>query len=372
MLAAYRGEKLDRVAVAPEFWCYLPARLLGMDMIQIERDIAHWRALRETFRHYDCDGWGIVGPSGPPSPFTGESHETPLPGGRIETRHVTHTPSGDLVSRSLHDPHDPSWPLERPIKDFEAHWPVFEQLALRDPDGCDWSPVQKALDEVGEDYLLEVAVGAPFTDFVGGPREGDFAQMIVDLIEHRDYLLALRERFVEQHCALIEAAFAQTTAESVFIGCCWSCASVLGTRLWREWDRPVLEAFTRAAHKAGGMIHVHCHGKCAELITDFAEMGVDCLCPMERPPGGDITPENMAAVKDLTRGRVALNGNVHTVETLIRGTPADVEREVREIVDMWSDDGRVIVGTGDQVGWETPDENIHAMIETAKSYGRYD
>ena len=67
MLAAYRGRKLDRVAVAPEFWYYLPARLLGLDMIEFSR-VPFWQALQQTFRHYDCEGWGLTGPAGPPGP----------------------------------------------------------------------------------------------------------------------------------------------------------------------------------------------------------------------------------------------------------------------------------------------------------------
>ena len=371
MLAAYRGRKLDRVAVAPEFWYYLPARLLGLNMIDFSRRVPFWQALKETFVHYGCEGWGAVSPAGPPGPFRSESDETQLDGGRIEVRSVTHTPAGDLVSRSLLDPVEPSWSLERPIKDFEAHWPVYERLALRDPAGYDWSPVQKALDAVGEDYLLEVWAGVPFTDWVGGPREGAFEQMIIDLMEHEDYLVGLRERYVAHACALIETAFQNTTAPAVAIGCSWSCVSLLGAKLWRKWDKPVLAAFVQAAHRRGGLLHLHLHGRCAELIPDVVEIGVDCVCPMERPPGGDIAPDNMARMKDLTRGRLTLNGNVHTVETLIRGTPADVESEVKEIIDLWADDGRLIVGTGDQVGVETPDENIWAMIDTAKSYGRY-
>ena len=372
MLAAYRGLRLDRMPVAPEFWCYVPARLLGVNMIEFQRNVPFWQALQQTFRHYRCEGWGIVAPRRPPAPFSSEHVELPRPEGRIETCDVLHTPAGDLVWRSLLDPLEPAWTLERPIKDFFRHWPVYEQAALPDPAQYDWTPVQKALDGVGGDYLLEVHAGDPFTDFVGGARQGGFQQMVLDLVEHEDYLLGLRERYVAHGCALVEAALTHTSAESVFVGCAWSCASLLGARLWRKWDRPVIEAFTAAAHRSGGLIHVHLHGRCAELIRDLVEMGVDSLCPLERPPGGDVSPENMAAIKDITRGRTTLNGNVHTVETLIRGTPRNVEREVREIVDLWGDDGRLIVGTGDQVGRETPDENIWAMIETAKSYGRSD
>ena len=38
--------------------------------------------------------------------------------------------------------------------------------------------------------------------------------------------------------------------------------------------------------------------------------------------------------------RVTVNGNVHTVETLIRGTPDTVRREVEEIFTQWGPDKR--------------------------------
>ena len=34
-------------------------------------------------------------------------------------------------------------------------------------------------------------------------------------------------------------------------------------------------------------------------------------------------------------------------------------------------DGRFVLSTGDQCGRDTPEENILAMIETAKNYGEY-
>jgi hypothetical protein len=61
-----------------------------------------------------------------------------------------------------------------------------------------------------------------------------------------------------------------------------------------------------------------------------------------------------------------MNGNVHTVETLIRGCPEDVRREVREIKAAFAGSARCIIGTGDQVGAETSEENLLAMIEEGK------
>ena len=43
--------------------------------------------------------------------------------------------------------------------------------ALAPPDVLDWRPVQAALDEVGDGYLLEVFAGSPFIDYAGTQRE---------------------------------------------------------------------------------------------------------------------------------------------------------------------------------------------------------
>jgi uroporphyrinogen decarboxylase len=103
------------------------------------------------------------------------------------------------------------------------------------------------------------------------------------------------------------------------------------------------------------------------ILNELAELGLDCICPFERPPGGDVT--DVRVVRQALNERTTFNGNVHTVDTLIRGTPADVEREVTEIMQAFEGSPRLIVGTGDQVGGETPEENIHAMIDTARRLG---
>ena len=65
MLAAYEGRPADKTPVAPEFWYYIPARFLGVPMYTLELEIPHWQALQQTFRHYQCEGWGIVAPGSP-------------------------------------------------------------------------------------------------------------------------------------------------------------------------------------------------------------------------------------------------------------------------------------------------------------------
>jgi uroporphyrinogen-III decarboxylase len=137
--------------------------------------------------------------------------------------------------------------------------------------------------------------------------------------------------------------------------------------MWREWDKPVIKAVAEEIHKHDKLLHIHFHGKCMETVADFAEIGIDCVCPFERPPGGDVKgKDDLEAIAKLLKGRTTMNGNIHTVETLINGTENDVRREVREVLEAFQDNPRVILGTGDQVGRETPEENIHAMVDEAK------
>ncbi len=371
MLAAYRGQAVDCVPVAPEFWCYYPARVLGVDMTSLELEIPHWQALLRTFTRYGTEGWGIVSVQPPLPDVRTETRMRSTGEGTYESLTECRTPAGLLTSRRRYDRVEPSWYLERPVKSFEEDWPKYHATIFGLVDQTDWSGVRHALREVGESYLLELSVGAQFFDLVAFNREGGFEQGVFDLMEHEAFFTDLQERYIDYLCRLVEAACRNTDVESFYIGCCWSCTTLLGPDLWRRWDLPVIRAVARAVHAQGKLLHLHFHGTCREVLPDLAGCGADCICPFERPPGGDVS--DVGEIRRILGDRVTMNGNVHTVETLIRGTTRTVEDEVAEIFTQWGPDRRrLILGTGDQVGYETPEENILAMIAAGRRWGRQD
>ena len=366
MLNAYRGMPNDRPAVAPEFWYYYPAKLLGVDMIEFQRKVPFHLALKTTFEKFGCEGWGIAFPNIHNDKVTSRSQERWVTPDRLEIRRVTRTPHGELTSASLLDRHEPSWEIERPIKDPARDLGAFEDAHLPDLSGMDARGMVRAWEEVGESYLLEGWLGVPFFDFYASGREGGLEVAIIDFIEHPDVFDTLRGKYIAHIVAKAGLLCEKTPFESFVIGCSWSCNSLIGPAMWRRWDKPVIAAVAEEIHRHGKLLHVHFHGRCMDTVADFAEIGINCVCPFERPPGGDVVGlEGLKTVERLLRGRTTMNGNVHTVETLIRGKATDVRREVREILDAFRGNPRVIVGTGDQVGRETPEENLLAMIEEA-------
>lgn len=369
MLNAYRGILNDRLAVAPEFWYYYPAKVLGVDMIEFH-DIPFHRAIRPTFEKFGCEGWAVAGARLPIRDTESTSSQRWLNDHRREDRTVTRTPFGTLTSALVLNRNDAAnWQSELPIKDLARDLPAYAHMTLGDnPESVDPTQALAARIEVGESYLLECNAGPTFFDFVAPAREGGFEQAVCDFLDHEPLLEKLQERYIDHMVRKVRALCLKTPFEAYFMGCCWSCLSLLSPDFWRKWDKPVLKAVADELHRHGRLLHHHFHGKCIEVAGDFPEIGIDCVCVFERPPGGDVA--GLAGLKEVARrleGRTTMNGNVQTVDTLIRGTPADVRREVAEIRNAFAGNQRVIVGTGDQVGRETPEQNLWAMVEATRA-----
>ncbi len=367
MLNAYRGVFSDRIPIAPELWYYYPAKLMGVDMLAFQREVPFHQALKNAFAHFDCEGWGIAFGDSLAPDVKRTVKETWRNPDTLEVCTTLHAPSGDIEQREVYARHEPSWLTERYIKDPARDLDVFLHACMADPEKMDVSPFTRAWEEIGDAYLLEAWLGVPFFDFYGGNREGGLEAAVMDFFVQEPLFEGLQERYTDYMVRLARTICERTPFESLCIGCSWSCNSLIGPEMWRRWDKPVIAAVAQEAHRHGRLLHIHFHGRCIETVADFAEMGIDCVCPFERPPGGDVVGlDGLRQVVRLLDGHTTMNGNIHTVETLIRGTEGDVRREVREVMEAFKGNPRVILGTGDQVGYETPEENIYALIDEAR------
>jgi len=98
------------------------------------------------------------------------------------------------------------------------------------------------------------------------------------------------------------------------------------------------------------------------------ETELTIIDPLERPPMGDC---DLAELKRLYGDKICLKGNLHTTDTMWRGTVEDVVAAAKQAIDDAAEGGRFVLSTGDQCGRDTPFENLHAMVEVARTYGRY-
>ncbi len=148
-----------------------------------------------------------------------------------------------------------------------------------------------------------------------------------------------------------------------------------GTLVWqspqifRELVLPLLQHATRLAAEIGIPTHIHSCGPEAELVKMAAEEScLTIIDPLEIPPMGDC---NLAELKKRYGDKIVLKGNLHTTEVMLRGTVDNVTAASRKAIDDAAAGGGFVLSTGDQCGRDTPDENLRAMVETARTYGRY-
>jgi uroporphyrinogen-III decarboxylase len=80
---------------------------------------------------------------------------------------------------------------------------------------------------------------------------------------------------------------------------------------------------------------------------------------------------DMRTCKEAARGKATLLGPIDPSDVLANGTPESVIEKCREALEILSPGGGFILGPGCALPATTPDENIDALIETAKRHGRY-
>lgn len=113
--------------------------------------------------------------------------------------------------------------------------------------------------------------------------------------------------------------------------------------------------------KAQGIIAAyHICGNATPIIQDMVSTGAAIIEIDQKA--------DMAACKDAARGKAALLGPVDPSGVMAHGTPQLVREKCLEALEILAPDNGFILGPGCALPATTPDENIDAMIETARQY----
>ena len=139
--------------------------------------------------------------------------------------------------------------------------------------------------------------------------------------------------------------------------------------IFRELALPIVKHVTAMCKAHGIPSHVHSCGPETALVKMCAEeTDLTVIDPLEIPPMGDC---DLAELKKRYGDKLVLKGNLHTTNIMLNGSVKDVIDTSKKAIDDAAEGGGFILSTGDQCGRDTPLENLYAMIETARTYGKY-
>jgi uroporphyrinogen decarboxylase len=107
----------------------------------------------------------------------------------------------------------------------------------------------------------------------------------------------------------------------------------------------------------------HSDGKIDDIVEDLITIGVDCINPMD-PYGVDYRDYKKRFGK-----RVCLSGNIDIEFPLSKGTPEDVEKDVREHMEVLKQGNGYIAASSHSIVNYIPHENYIAYINAIHKYG---
>ncbi|WP_371228988.1 uroporphyrinogen decarboxylase family protein [Roseovarius sp. 2305UL8-3] len=134
---------------------------------------------------------------------------------------------------------------------------------------------------------------------------------------------------------------------------------------FREFIFPYKKELIDYAHGLGMKVVKHSDGMVWSLIDDFIELGIDGFHPVQ-PQCMDL-----AQTKAYLFGKMAVCGNVDCLETLVTGTPDDVIRESRQVIETGAPGGGYIFCSSNSLHPGCKPENVIAMFEAGLEYGNY-
>jgi uroporphyrinogen-III decarboxylase len=243
----------------------------------------------------------------------------------------------------------------------------FQKLIQAGQLAMEWINAALAIDGYTvANYGIPALIGgftkAPF-DTLGDTLRGTRAIML-DMYRQPDKLLAAMERLVP---IAIEMGVRSATTNGnpiAFIPLHKGADGFMSNKDFKTFYWPTLKAVILGLIKEGVVPYLFVEGgynQRLDIITDPDIPAASTIWIFDQT--------DMLEVKKRFTGWACFGGNV-PASLLKAGTPKEVEEHVKQLLDDLAPDGGYILSTGAVLDDATA-ENLHAMIDTTKEYGRY-
>jgi uroporphyrinogen decarboxylase len=136
---------------------------------------------------------------------------------------------------------------------------------------------------------------------------------------------------------------------------------LISPQQWRKIFKPKMANFIQILKdiNPGLKVAYHSDGNIYPIIGDLIEIGLDILNPVQ--------PASMdpALIKKEFGDKLSFWGTIDEQHTLPFGSPADVQKEVKQRIETVGKNGGFIISPAHHVQLDTPLENFWAMVKTA-------
>ena len=188
---------------------------------------------------------------------------------------------------------------------------------------------------------------------------------LIDYMACPDKFKTLQERIFAYDMVILDH-WIDLGIDGVFFSDDWGddYRLLISPAAWREHWRPYYERLFGRARDAGMHVWLHSDGNIFQILPDLVGIGLNVLNPIQ-PRALDV--ERLAREYG---GTLCFNGGVDVQSTLPFGSPEDVRKEVKYLIEtLGGFGGGYIGGVSHSILPDVPIENIVALQEAFEEYG---
>ena len=190
---------------------------------------------------------------------------------------------------------------------------------------------------------------------------------LTDFYLYPDEVHALFDRLADFYVRLVERAHDELGLDGIFT------SDDLGTQTSTFFSREIFDEFFAPyykrvidrAHQLGMHFWLHTCGNIEAFLPRFIDLGIDVIHPIQK-----YTMDERHIQKTFGDD-IAIWSGFDVQRIIPYGTPEDVRREVRYLIDTYRrPDGRFMLTLGNGATPDTPLDSLRALFDEAFTYGQ--
>jgi uroporphyrinogen decarboxylase len=250
--------------------------------------------------------------------------------------------------------------------DAYRHWPS--------PDWFDYSDIARQCVEVRREGRVAVFMGDRLNR-VAQLKPAMYLrgveQILVDMASNPPMVEAIIGRICSFYLVYLERILeaAAERLDIVLTGDDFGAQNgpLISPRMWITYLGAGFARFVSLAQEAGVRVMHHTCGSVYPIVPLMLERGLDILQSLQ-PEAANMDPRSL---KSEFGDRLAFHGGISIQRTLPFGSPEEVRLEVKQKVEALGLNGGYIACTAHNIQADTPPENVIALFQAYRDFGRY-
>ncbi len=264
----------------------------------------------------------------------------------------------EAMGATLHFPEDDVCRLREPALDSAE---AVADLEPADPQTDGRLPMmleaaRRLVAALGDEVFVSCITIAPFTTALG-VRGTD--QFVRDLVRDKELAHRVLQASLESSLRFTDAVLETGALPAVVDPA--ATGRVIGAKQFAEFALPYITPILDRIAAAGVPSILHICGETEWLWDGMIETGAGAM---------SIDQVDLAKAVAALGPHTCIIGNVRPAETMLNGTPADVEEEAKACIEIGREAPKgFILATGCETPLNSPPENVMALMDAARRYG---